>query len=138
MNHVRKARPTLISDHGRSTSKNHVRKACLALTSDHGRNTSKTHVRKAQYSHLTSYCQKGFALTSNLIFSKRICTCIQTHLVRKDLHLHLTSSLLERLYTYIQPHLVRKVLHLHLTSSCYKGSTLTSNLILLERICIYI
>ena len=60
-------------------------------------------------------------------------THIQPHLVRKALHLHLTSSckkgsaltsdliMLERHCTYIQPHYVRKALHLHPTSSCQKG-----------------
>ena len=71
---------------------------------------SKRHV---QHSHLTSSCQKGPALTSDLIF-------------------------LERLYTYIWPHLVRKDLHLHMISYFQKGSTLTSNLILSERLYTYI
>ena len=35
--HVGKARPTLISDHGRNTSNIHVRMAHPTLTSDHGR-----------------------------------------------------------------------------------------------------
>ena len=102
MNHVKKARPALTSDHGRNTSKNHVRKTCPTLTSDHGRNTSKTHVRKAQHSHPTSTCQKGSALTFDLILLKSLCT-------------------------YIRPHLVRKALHLHPNSSYQKGSALTSD-----------
>ena len=89
MNHVRKACLALTSDHGRNTSKNHVRKARPTLTSDHGRNTSKTHVRNAQQSHPTSSCQKGSALTSDLILLERLCTYIRPHLVRKALHLHL-------------------------------------------------
>ena len=44
----------------------------------------------------------------------------------------------EWLSNYIQPHLVRKALHLHLTSSFQKGATLTSDLIFLERLCTYI
>ena len=99
---------------------------------------------------MTSSCHKGFALTSDLILSERICTYIRTHLVRKDLHLHLTSYcqkgfaltsdliLSERLCTYIQPHLLRKDLHLHPTSSCQKDFALTSDLILSKRICTYI
>ena len=44
----------------------------------------------------------------------------------------------ERLSTPIRPHLLKNALHLHMNSSFQKGSTLTSNLILLERIYTYI
>ena len=97
------------------------------------------HVRKVVHLHPTSSCQKGFALTSDLIMSERICTYIRPHHLRKALHLHLTSScqkgvaltsnliMSERHCTYIRPHHVRKALHLHPTSWCQKG-TLSSSL----------
>ena len=136
MNHVRKARLTLTSNHGRNTSKNHVIKAhhthpimgethprtipeklnthirpweehiqepCQkgsAYISDHGRNTSKNHVRKELPTLLT------MGGTHPKPMSKRPNTHIWPHLVRKDLHLHLTMCkhiVLEWLCTYIWP-----------------------------------
>ena len=128
MNHVRKALPSLTSDHARNTSSIHVRKARPTLTSDHGWNTSEIHVRKAQHSHLTmrgtnpsfmseriyTYirpceepiqhtCQKGSTLTYDHTRSQSIIH------VRRALHLHLTMRgtnsrfMLEGICTYIWP-----------------------------------
>ena len=142
MNHVRKAHPTLTSDHGRNTSKNHVRKAHPTLTYDHGRNTSKTHVRKGLHLHLTMWehtasewlctyiwpCenklhQNGFALISGHV---------RTHRIRMALHLYLTMwehTTSEWICTYIWP--CENTPH-------QNGSALIFDLILSERICTYI
>ena len=46
-------------------------------------------VKKDMHLHATSYCEKGSALTSDLILSERRYTYIRPHLVRKALQLHL-------------------------------------------------
>ena len=83
-----------------------------------------------QLLHLTSSCQKGTPSTH-----------IWPHFVRKAQHSHLTMCkhiVPKWIITYIWPHLIRKDLHLHLNSSCQKGFAITSDLILLERLCTYI
>ena len=87
--------------------------ALPALRSDHILSE-----RHAQHSHLTSSCQKGPALTSDLILSERLSTYIRScastsH--RKGSALTSNPIFSKRDCTYIRPHLVRKVQHSHLT-----------------------
>ena len=127
MNHIRKALPTLTSDHARNTSSIHVKMACPALTSNHGRNTSWIHVRKAQHSHLT---MRG----SNPSFmSERLCTYIRPceepiqHTCRKG-----SSLTSDHARNQSNIH-VERALHLHSTmrgtnpTYMSKGYALTSN-----------
>ena len=101
----------------------------------------------AQHLHPTSSCRKGSALTSDPILSKRhnthIWPCVntshqnglalifdhvQTHSIRRDLHLHLTmfkNTASEGLCTYIRP--CSKTLH-------WKGFALTFDHVWTHRI----
>ena len=86
--HVEKARPTLISEHGKNTFNIRDRMAHPTLTSDHGRPNLPP-------------CQKGPTLTSD----HGGLTC---YYVRKSQHLHLNMG-------GPSCHHVRMALHLHLT-----------------------